>query len=202
MPKTSSIAAHTAFGLILRRYRIMRGMKQQSLADLFGVRQSTMSKWEQGTLYISEERQAQIMDLISVYPSWIADSWLRRLVETSSQRVHVICDVSHRLLAASPSRVAEWGVTSRELIGQKLLQDAPDDIVAAEKHLLQGGAGENYLRPMIISTAGQRSGRYKVEPGRLLWEKLQIEDGSWVRLVTDLDPSTAAIGAVHLTAPR
>jgi hypothetical protein len=41
--------------------------------------------------------------------------------------------------------------------------------------------------PVIIKTAGQAVGRYLVTPGFVLWERLQLTDGTWVRLVTSVE---------------
>lgn len=187
------------FEHMLRRYRLLRGLKQAALAELLLVSQATISKWEKGDQVPSTERQVQFLNLLAAKPQWLNDTWLKRLVEGSSHRVHVICDLTHRLLVASPSRFEEWGCSPNDMFGEPLLHDAPSDIIDAEAMLGNMDMRRNFLRPMVVETTGLTSGRYRVDAGHLLWEKIQIQDGSWVRLVTslgqdDLPPDALMLG--------
>ena len=85
-------------GKVLRRLRLARGMKQQHLAGLLKVNQSTLARWERGQIALSEEQFARAKK--ALLHSTTQDDMLKRLVETSMQPVHLICDCSHRLLAA------------------------------------------------------------------------------------------------------
>jgi hypothetical protein len=42
---------------------------------------------------------------------------------------------------------------------------------------------------VLLETAGQTGARYQVLPGLVLWERLQLTDGTWVRLVTSIEAS-------------
>jgi transcriptional regulator with XRE-family HTH domain len=170
----------------MRRYRTVRGIKQAHLAELLRVSQSTVSKWENGSLP-SEDQYFHILGLLGANPSTIADTWLARLVETSREPIHAVCDITHRLLVASPTRYQEWCSDRIEMFHRPLLHDAPLDIIEAEQRLLQQSL-PSLDRPMLIKTAGQVYGRYRVNAGFLLWERLQLTDGTWVRLVTTVDP--------------
>jgi transcriptional regulator with XRE-family HTH domain len=172
---------------LLRRYRAVRGIKQAHLAELVQVSQSTISKWERGVAIPNEDQYFQITELLAAKSSTVADTWLARLVETSRERVHAICDLTHRLLVASPARYQEWCRDRIEMFHRPLLCDAPDDIIEAERRLVRRERSLAFDEPLLIKTAGQVHGRYRVTAGYVLWERLQLTDGTWVRLVTSVD---------------
>ena len=172
---------------LLRRYRAVRGIKQAHLAELIHVSQSTVSKWESGVATPNEDQYFQIIELLGAKPTIVEDTWLARLIETSRERIHAICDITHRLLVASPARYQEWRREPSEMFHRPLLYDAPDDIVDAERRLVQRDHGLPFDKPLLVKTSGQASGRYRVMAGFVLWERLQLTDGTWVRLVTSID---------------
>ena len=115
-----------------------------------------------------------------------ADAGLRRLVESSALRVHLICDLSHRLLAASPARFAEWTADAAELRGVSLWAFATDEIRAAEGRLGELGWYDDGATRMRFWTGANDSPVVSIDPGILLWERLQLSDGTLARLVTSL----------------
>src|SRR5215475_582987 len=108
------------YGRTLRRWRRLRGVKQSHAAELLGVTQATLSRWERGYHRIPEPAIARLSRLLSAPLDSSADAGLRRLVESSALPVHLICDLSHRLLTASPARIASWAVDLAELQGRSL----------------------------------------------------------------------------------
>jgi transcriptional regulator with XRE-family HTH domain len=90
--------------------RQVRGIKQFHLVELMGVTQSAISRWERGTLPLSPDDFAAVQECLQVGPEPSLDAALKRLIESSTLRVHLVCDRTHRLLAASPSRQSEWCV--------------------------------------------------------------------------------------------
>jgi len=87
--------------------RLLRSMKQQHLAELLGINQATVSRWEQDQLSLSPQQAVRLERIFSPSQHAAADTALKRLVEDSVRPVHLICDVSHRLLSASRPRQAE-----------------------------------------------------------------------------------------------
>ncbi|ASY65101.1 putative transcriptional regulator [Sinorhizobium sojae CCBAU 05684] len=169
-------------GRMLKRLRLLSGMKQSHVAELLQVTQATISRWEAGLLTPSENQTAALECLFEKVPP-SADAALRRLVEMSTAKVHLICDYSHRLLAASPSRRAEW---RRELLGLPMLRYASDEIQEAERSLTDLGWYDGQTASLLVDTGPNRRDDVPIVAGRVLWERIPLADGAMGRLVTTL----------------
>ena len=97
-------------GSALRRWRLLNRIKQTHAAELFGVAQSTISRWESGAQEMEPAERAQVERRLSARLDAAADRALARLVDAGPSPMHLVCDLSHALLACSPSRAAEFGV--------------------------------------------------------------------------------------------
>src|SRR6185503_1119413 len=137
-------------GRALARLRRVRGMKQAHVAELLGVSLATVSRWEAGAQAPAEEAQRAVERLLAAPVA--ADAALKRLVEGASVRTHLICDTSHALLAASPSRAAAWRAGSAELIGRSLFRYASPEIAAMEGRLPALGWREGALGALAFWT--------------------------------------------------
>ena len=174
------------YGRALRRWRRLRGVKQSHAAELLGVTQATLSRWERGYHRIPDPAIARLSRLLSAPLDSSADAGLRRLVESSALPVHLICDLSHRLLAASPARLAEWTADAGELRGVSLWRFATDEIRAAEGRLGELGWYDDGAAQLRFWTGANDSPIVTIDPGILVWERLQLSDGTLARLVTSL----------------
>jgi transcriptional regulator with XRE-family HTH domain len=174
------------YGRALRRWRRLRGVKQSHAAELFGVTQATLSRWERGHHRLPDSVACKLARLLAAPLESAADAGLRRLVESSALRVHLICDLSHRLLAASPARFAEWTADAAELRGVSLWAFATDEIRSAEGRLGEVGWYDDGATQMSFWTGANDSPVVSIDPGILLWERLQLSDGTLARLVTSL----------------
>ena len=173
-------------GLALRRFRRLNMVKQSALAELLGVSQGCVSKWESGAHRPDTAQRARIVQLISASAGNDRDAALKRLVETSQRPVHLICDATHQLLAASRSRAASWRTDMSELIGRSLWPFASPEIAAAEARLPECGWFERPYQSLELSTAGNGRSDVPVPPSRILWETLPLADGRVGRLTTTL----------------
>lgn len=173
-------------GRALRRLRMLKGIKQSHLAELLGVDQASISRWERGGMPPGPDRWAAILDLLAASPASAGDAALKRLVTSSSAKVHLICDQSHRLLAASQPRQAEWHADLPELLGRSLLPYASEEILAAEEELFERGWHEGYLASLTLETGANHDAILPIEPSRVLWERVTLADGSAGRLVTTI----------------
>lgn len=173
------------FGLRLKRLRRQRGLKQSHIAEIAAVCQTTVSRWEAGAIEPDAVLANAILRKLSA--AIAADHALRRLVESSSQIVHLVTDADHRLLAASPAREADWQVDSSDYLGQSLWRFATASIVKAEIELaVQGWWEELAPAPVLVEIDDGRQSEMRISPGRMLWERLWLGDGTAARLCTAL----------------
>lgn len=174
------------FSRALRRWRRLRGIKQSHAAELLGVTQATLSRWERGRHRLPEEAQRKLSHLLRAPLDSAGDAALRRLVENSTLSVHLICDLSHRLLAASPARVIDWTADLAEMRGRSLWRFATDEIRSAESRLGELGWYDDGVAQVRFENGANDSAIVPIEPGILVWERLQLSDGTAARLVTSL----------------
>lgn len=173
-------------GRSLRVWRTLRRVKQMQAADLLRVSQATISRWENGQLAPNEAEQAAIRRVLAARLDSAADHELARLVTGSDRPVHLICDLTHRLLALSSARSRDWQGGRGELMGQSLWRFASDELRAAEESL--GYHGWYQPAPPAIEghTGANRSQRLRIRSGRFRFTRFQLSDGSHARLVETL----------------
>ncbi len=171
------------FGARLRRLRRAIGYKQAYVAHIAGVDQATVSRWERGEIQPDYKHAQAVLRALSPAPG--NDSTLRRLVESSALTVHLISDVDHTLLAASPGRAREWNVSISTLIGRSLWEAASPAIYTAEASLESLGWWEcTQPAPVEVELVAYDSGFLPIVPGRMLWERVWLSDGRPARLCT------------------
>lgn len=190
----SSLSPHArpgALGRSLRAWRSARRVKQAYAAEILGVSQATVSRWESGVLAPSLRETGRLADLLTARPGSDADRALLDLVESSSEQVHLVCDLSHRLLAASPVRSREWSLAKEDLVGRSLWRYASAAIRTAEAGLGEAGWYEPLAPALTIETGPNGSNEVPIRPGRMSWTRLRLSDGRFARLVRthDLPPA-------------
>ncbi len=174
-------------GRALRRFRRLNGIKQGHFAELLAVSQGSVSRWESGTHEPDALHREKIAALIAAHTGDDTDAALKTLVETSSQAVHLICDATHRLLAASPTRAASWNAGIRDYVGTSLWRFASREIIIAEDGLGAAGWFERPFQTVDFDTGGNGSAEIPVCPGRMRWETIPLSGGRTGRLTTTID---------------
>ena len=164
---------------------MLRGMKQAHAAELLGITQPTVSRIERGDLKPTGMLRNRLLDLVSARIHPARDAALRRLVEGSAAPVHLVCDFTHRLLAASKPREREWRRTASELRGQPLWRYACHAIRSAEKRLPDVGWGDrDGAHALTFVTGANGLDELRIVAGVLIWERILLSDGSPARLVS------------------
>ena len=170
-------------GPSLRRWRADNRVKQQALAIELGVSQARISRWEAGLSRPDEPYRSRILTLLRARPRSAADKALAGLVASSSDPVHLVCDLTHRLLAASPRRAQDWHLPVSDLLGKPLWRFASEDIRNAEDNL-EGNGWFEPLGPDILYHARRKDfAELTIMEGMVRISRLPLSDGSFARLV-------------------
>lgn len=167
----------------VRRERLLRRMKQSHLAELMKVAQSSVSRWESGVQIPSGETLDRLAQFLAASPVVAPSTILIRLVEQSEKPVHLVCDDTHRLLAASRVRRAAWRLPREREV--PLWPYASREIRRAEERLAALGWHERPDAAVFFRTGGRADPDVPIEPGIVLWERVPM-GGSFARLVTTL----------------
>lgn len=174
-------------GAALKRWRLLHRVKQSHAAELFGVTQSTISRWESGVQVMEPGAHHQLEQLLAARLDAAADHALARLVNQSQQPMHLICDLTHRLLACSPARAAEFASPVGALVGQSLWRFATAEILRAESSLVACGWRDTQAPPAVeFSTGSNDSLLVPIRPSLCRWTRIPLSDGSAARLVETL----------------
>jgi hypothetical protein len=143
---------------------------------------------ERGDIEPSPEVRERLLALISARLDGHGDAGLRRLIVNAALPVHLICDATHRLLAASRPRESQWRRPVSDLIGVTLWPFATAEIAAAEASLEARGWREGtQLAGLRVFTEGNQSDEVPIPRSTLLWERMTLADGSVARLVSDIE---------------
>ncbi|MEX5341455.1 helix-turn-helix domain-containing protein [Pseudomonas sp. I2] len=174
-------------GIALRRWRLLHRVKQSHAAALFNVTQSTISRWESGVQAMDPLAHEKLERLLAARLDAAADQALARLVRESSRPVHLICDLTHRLLACSPSRAAQFASPLNDLLGRSLWRFATPEIVSKEFALDESGWREALAPPALEFTTGNNdSSLVPISQSLCRWTRIPLSDGTAARLVETL----------------
>ena len=174
-------------GIALRRWRLLHRVKQSHAAAMFNVTQSTISRWESGGQAMDPQAHATLEQLLAARLDAAADQALARLVRESPRPVHLICDLTHRLLACSPSRAAQFTRPVSELMGRSLWCFATPEIMSTEAALDRSGWREVLAPPALEFITGTNdSPLVPINSSLCRWTRIPLSDGMAARLVETL----------------
>ncbi|OED15405.1 helix-turn-helix transcriptional regulator [Burkholderia sp. A2] len=185
---TASPLHASSLGPQLKRWRALHRVKQSHAAELFGVAQSTISRWEAGLQQMSPDERATAERLLAARIDSAGDRALARLIAGSAGRMHLVCDLTHRLLAGSPARAAEFAQPLSTLLGTSLWRYATPEIVRMEAALDPLGWHDRAGPPSVEFDTGANASRVvPIRGSRCRWTRMALSDGAAVRLVETLD---------------
>ncbi len=170
-------------GPALRRWRALNRIKQAAVAEELGVSQTTISRWENLEQAPEPREVRRLMRLITAAPKASSDIALIDLVRSAAAPMHLICDLTHRLIAASPSRLATWRVSADELIGTSLWRFASEGIRSGEDALVGQGWYEPIASDVTVETECVSFPELTIDAARIRYARMPLADGGFARLV-------------------
>lgn len=171
------------FGARLKRVRTAVRLKQSGLAQLLGVDQTTVSRWESGRHIPEPKVQSDVFHTLLPYRS--DDAALRRLVETSRSCIHLVDEATHVCLAYSASRARDWRVGRKDMLGISLWRFATEEIQRAEMELEHSDWWSSVSpEPKLFVTSQADGLNIRISAGQILWERIYLSDGTPARLVS------------------
>ena len=179
-------SALARLGPALKHWRAVNEVKQSAVANEFGVNQATVSRWEKGVMLPEKDQARKLSSLLTAPASSAADSALRALVEQSNEACHLICDITHRLLAVSRPRAAEWKAPASFFHGKSLWRYATEDLEAFEDLLPSLGWDDPVAPQLTVRTRGQNHPELPIREGARKVVRIRLSDGRFARLLTDL----------------
>lgn len=175
----------TSLGPSLRRWRVLNRVKQQALAEDLGVSQSRISRWESGQSEPDGPARQRITRLLRAKPETASDRALVDLVAHASTPVHLVCDLTHRLLAASPARTLLWHVPLSDLMDRPLWRFASESIRTVEHQLEDMGWFEPLGADIVYRTERTEFRELTIPESSIRISRLALSDGRFARLVRD-----------------
>lgn len=173
-------------GRRLRRFRVLRQIKQASLAADLGVSQGMLSRWESGVHLPSPQALARIGAMLQRHEDLGVDSSLRRLIECAPFPVHLVSEHKLALLALSPARQAEWRIDASVWFGLSLRRFATPEIMETERRLQALGWFEGKTSQAVrFATSANANADMPILPSTVVWERIGLADGGTGLLVTN-----------------
>jgi len=189
---TEAAVLETSLGPSLRRWRVLNRIKQEALARDLGVSQSRISRWEAGRAQPDGADRLKITRLLRARPESAADRALLDLVSHASGPVHLVCDLTHRLLAISPARAGEWHLPVAEFMNRPLWRFASEGIRRIEFELSDRGWYEPFASDITYDTERKDFPEMTIPESRIRISRLPLSDGSFARLVREDPPARPA----------
>lgn len=180
MPPTPEIKA---LGPALRRWRALNRIKQTTVAEELGVSQTTISRWENREQTPEPRDVRRLTRLLAAEPTASSDRALIDLVRAAAAPMHLICDLTHRLIAASPARLVTWRVGVDELIGTSLWRFASQGIQSGEAALAAQGWYEPIAPDVAVETEFASFPELTIDAARIRYTRMPLAGGGFARLV-------------------
>ena len=170
------------WGAQLRRFRRLRALKQTALAELIGVDQATVSRWESGRQSPDLSMQQRLRDLmrrIEPREEVLLSHWINASVGYT-----VLCDEDRIIRAASPSYCTIHGIAASDVVGMSSIPAYTAELERALWLAVDRGFFEGDVASItVVGRANALSGRPRDIPGISVWTPVPLTDGRVLRRV-------------------
>lgn len=170
------------WGAQLRRFRRLRALKQSALAEMVGVDQATVSRWESGRQSPDLGTQQRLRDLMRrIEPH--QEVLLKHWIDTSVGYT-VLCDENRIIRAASPSYCSIHGVSPSDVLGRSSLPVFTAELERALWQAMDQGFFEGEVASVrVVGRWNTHSGRQRGVGGIAVWTPVPLADGQiWRRI--------------------
>jgi transcriptional regulator with XRE-family HTH domain len=180
----------------LRRFRRLRSLKQTALAELIGVDQATISRWESGRQNPDLAMQHRLRDLmrrIEPREEILLKHWINASVGYT-----VLCDEDRIIRAASPSYCSIHGLSSADVLGLSSIPVFTAELERALWLAIDRGFFEGEVASAtVVGRANALSGQSLDIPGMSVWTPVPLTDGRVLRRVDRIALSEEQFGTAR-----
>ena len=170
------------WGPQLRRLRRLRALKQAALAELLGVDQATVSRWESGRQIPDLGMQRRLRDMMRrTEPR--EEALLKHCINASVGYT-LLCDEQRTIRAASPSFCEIHGVAPSDIIGMSSLPAFTAELEQMLWIAIENGFFEGEVASVrVVSRFHSLSGDWRDLGGIVCWTPVPLSDGRVLRRV-------------------
>lgn len=158
------------------------------MADLIGVDQATVSRWETGRQMPDLSMQRRLRDLMrrmDPREEVLLKHWINASVGYT-----VLCDDRRIVRAASPSYCSIHGVSATEVLGASTVPVFTAELEQALWTAVEHGFFEGDVASLtVVGTMNHMSGRERNIGGISVWTPVPLTDGTILRRVDRIDLS-------------
>ena len=184
------------WGAQLRRFRRLRALKQVALAEMIGVDQATISRWESGRQSPDLAMQQRLRDLmrrIEPGEEVLLKHWINASVGYT-----VLCDEDRIIRAASPSYCSIHGLSAADVLGQSTIPSFTAELEQALWLTVDRGFFEGEVASVtVVGRTNALSGNPRDIPGMSVWTPVPLTDGRVLRRVDRIALSEAQFAAAR-----
>lgn len=170
------------WGAQLRRFRRSRALKQSALAEMIGVDQATVSRWETGRQSPDlgmQRRLRGLMRRMEPREEALLKHWINASVGYT-----VLCDQDRIVRAASPSYCKIHGVSAAAVLGASTVPVFTAELERALWQTVDEGFFEGDVASVtVVSRVNALSGRDRGVAGISVWTPVPLSDGQILRRV-------------------
>lgn len=165
------------WGLWIRQLRAKHNLKQAALAEMVGVDQATVSRWEAGRTAPDAQMQGRIRALMGHRPF---DALLKHWIRTAIGGVALL-NSSRTILAASDDYCSEHGVSFDDIVGTSC-----DPVFTDEGEILWQAADDRgffsgeIASVSVVTLTNSLSGHLKNSFTKYVWMPMRLADGEIV----------------------
>jgi transcriptional regulator with XRE-family HTH domain len=166
----------------LRRFRRLRALKQTALADLLGVDQATVSRWESGRQSPDlgmQRRLRSLMQQAGPREEVLLRHWINAAVGYTS-----LSDENRVVVAASPSFCDYHRVNASEIEGMSLIPAFTEELEQLWAMAIERGFLEGDIASVTLVSRSHLLSGYERNVGTIaVWTPVPLADGQFLRRV-------------------